>query len=40
VAFGVIAFDCAERHRAEIWPGAPFIFVSAGDRGQREAAAE
>ncbi len=35
VAFGVIAFDFGERHRAEIWPGAPFIFVSAGDRGLR-----
>ena len=35
VAFGVIAFDFGDRHRAEIWPGAPFVFVSAGDRGVR-----
>ncbi len=35
VAFGVIALDFGERHRAEIWPGAPFIFVSAGDPGLR-----
>ena len=35
VAFGLVAFDFGERHRAVIWPGAPFVFVSAGDRGVR-----
>jgi PAS domain S-box-containing protein len=40
VAFGVVALDFGDRHREKIWPGAPFVLVSAGDRvlrGERPA---
>jgi PAS domain S-box-containing protein len=33
VAFGMPAMTFAQRHRADLWPGVPMVFVSAGERG-------
>src|SRR5262249_34153307 len=33
VAFGIVAMKFGQRHREEIWPGVPLVFVSVGDRG-------
>jgi PAS domain S-box-containing protein len=33
VAFGMVAMKFGQRHRAELWPGVPFVFVSVWDRG-------
>src|SRR5262249_54592475 len=33
VAFGLPAMSFGQRHRTDIWPEVPMVFVSAGDRG-------
>ncbi|HEY1252639.1 MAG TPA: ATP-binding protein [Thermoanaerobaculia bacterium] len=33
VAYGTVAMSFGQRHRSEVWPGVPLVFVTAGDRG-------